>query len=259
MKKRNAFTLIELLVVIAVIAILLAILIPALRAAKNQAKKTVCSGHVIGLVLATRMYTDDWDGKTHNSPNNGLWDNGWQNPAVTKPYGPNDSYAYWGIAYFPYAKNKKIYRCPATQRVDDWPEWGAPWGRASQHYFAYCSYGLNGYITNKKLDHEFKRHSEVIAFQDHIEQKLDDNGDMFHIRQGDRVNLPQWRPSSQGGNGFVDSTWSGDQWHDTVQECFRHRGVSMTAWLDGHVTEIKESTGEDIPRKWYTGDPKDTL
>ena len=62
MKKRHAFTLIELLVVIAVIAILLAVLIPALRAAKNQAKKTVCSGHVAGLVLATRMYTDDWDG-----------------------------------------------------------------------------------------------------------------------------------------------------------------------------------------------------
>jgi len=255
MKRKKAFTLIELLVVIAIIAVLMAILMPALRAAKAQARKTVCKVHVGGLALALRMYADDYEGMTHDSPNNGLWDNAHIHPAVVKPYGPNDSLAYWGIAYFPYAENKKIYSCPAAERVDDWPENGSGWGRQMQEYFAFCSYGLNGYITNKNIDTdtEFKRQSEVIAFQDHIEQKLDDNGDMFHIRPGDRINLPQWRPSSQGGNGFVDTNWSGDQWHDTVKECFRHRGVSMTVWLDGHVTEIKETTGEDVPRRWYLG------
>lgn len=260
MKKKTAFTLIELLVVIAIIAILMAILMPALRAVKDQAKKTVCTSHVKGLVLALRMYVDDYDGKTHDSPNNGLWDNAWQNPAVVKEYDLNDSYAYWGIAYYPYAKNKKIFFCPSKIRVDDWPEWGAPWGRQSQQYFKYCSYGLNGYITNKKIDIELKQHSEIIAYQDHIEQKLDSIGsDMFCIGPGNSVNIPQWRRSSEGGNGFVDGNWSGDQWHDTVQECFRHRGGSMTIWLDGHVTEIKETTGEDIPPKWYTGNPEDTL
>jgi len=253
MPRRKAFTLIELLLVIAVIAVLLAILMPALRAARDQAKKTVCTGHIQGLVLAVRMYVDDYEGKTHKSPNNGLWDNAWQHPAIIRQYGPNEELAYWGIAYFPYAKNKKIFHCPSMKRGDDWPESGANWGRQAQQYFQYCSYGLNSYITNKKIDIEFKRLSEVIAFQDHIEQKLDDNGDMFHIRPGDRINLPQWRPRSQGGNGFVDSYWSGEQWHDTVQECFRHRRVSMTSWLDGHVTEIKETTGEDVSRAWYTG------
>ena len=48
------------------------------------------------------------------------------------------------------------------------------------------------------IDIEFKRHSEIIAYQDHIEQRLDDNGDMFYIRP------------------------------------------------------------EDIPRRWYTGNPEDT-
>ena len=248
MRIKQAFTLIELLVVIAVIAILLAILMPALRAAKDQAKRTVCTAHVKGLVLATKMYTDDWDGKTHNSPNNGLWDNAHENPTVVKPYGPNDSMAYWGIAYFPYSRNKKIFRCPSTQRVDDWPEWGDPWGLPAQHHFAYCSYGLNGYISNKKLDAEFKHLSEVIAFQDHIEQKLDDNGDMFHIRPGDGINLPQWRLG-----------WRETEFPEAVQECFRHRHISMTSWLDGHVTEIEETTGEDFSRKWYTGDPRDAI
>ena len=107
--KNKAFTLIELLVVIAIIAILMAILMPALRAAKDQARKAVCKVHVGGLVLALRMYADDYDGKTHNSPNNGLWDNAHIGPNIVKPYGPNDGYAYWGIAYFPYAENKKIF------------------------------------------------------------------------------------------------------------------------------------------------------
>ncbi len=269
MNYKKAFTLIELLVVIAIIAILLAILMPALRSAKAQARKAVCKVHVGGLGLALKMYADDYDGYTHNSPNNGLWDNEHVGLPKVTPYGPNDSLAYWGIAYYPYAENKKIFACPAAERVDDWPEWGPPWGRQAQHYFAYCSYGLNGYVSqvrditnstkkrNTNIYYDFKRHAETIAFQDHIEQKLDDNGDMFHIRPGDRVNLPQWRPSSQGGTGFVDSTWSGDQWHDTVKECYRHRGISLTVWLDGHVSEIKESTGEDVPRRWYLGQVED--
>ena len=244
MKMRKAFTLIELLVVIAMIALLLSILMPALRAAKEQAKKTVCTGHIKGLVLAVRMYADDYDGKTHDSPNYGLWDNAWQNPPVVKKYGPNDNMAYWGVAYEPYAKNRKIFRCPSTKRVDDWPENGSPWGLPAQKYFKYCSYGLNGYITDKKIDFEFKHHSEVIAFQDHIEQLLDDNGDMFHIRPEENINLTQWRNGGTLGD-----------FPEAVQECFRHRGVSMTSWLDGHVTGIKENTGEDVYRKWYTGQP----
>jgi prepilin-type N-terminal cleavage/methylation domain-containing protein/prepilin-type processing-associated H-X9-DG protein len=246
MKKKRAFTLIELLVVIAMIALLMAILMPALRAAKDQAKKTVCTGHIQGLVLAVRMYVDDYDGKTHDSPNNGLWDNEHESPLAPTDYGPNDSMAYWGIAYFPYAKNKKIFHCPAMKRVDDWPEWGAPWGRPSQKYFQYCSYGLNNYITDKKIDLVLKRHSEVIAFQDHIEQRLDGiSSDMFCIGPGANINLTQWRNGGTNGD-----------FPEAVQECFRHRGASITVWLDGHVTEIDETTGEDVPTRWYTGESR---
>jgi len=91
----------------------------------------------------------------------------------------------------------------------------------------------------------------VIVFQDHIEQKLDGaSSDMLCIGPGVGVNLRQWRPRSQGGEGFVDTYWRD---HDTVKECFRHTGLSNLCWLDGHVSGIKETTGEDVPVSWYTG------
>ena len=240
MKRQDAFTLIELLVVIAIIALLMGILLPSLARARDQAKKVVCIAHMKGLGVALRMYVDDYNGKTHNAPNVGLWDNAYESPAIVRKYLPNDDMAYWGVAYEPYAKNKKIFRCPATKRVDDWPEWG--WGISYQQYFKYCSYGLNGYISDKKIDQIFKKHDDLIAFQDHIEQKLDDNGDMFYIQPGASINLTQWRNGGTLGN-----------FPEAVQECFRHMGVSNTCWLDGHVSGIRETTGEDVPAYWYTG------
>jgi prepilin-type processing-associated H-X9-DG protein len=38
-----------------------------------------------------------------------------------------------------------------------------------------------------------------------------------------------------------------------VGECFRHSRTSNTCWLDGHVSGIRESTGEDVPTYWYDG------
>lgn len=236
---------IELLVVIAVIALLMALLVPALARAREQAKKVVCTAHVKGLGVALRMYVDDYDGRTHDSPNQGLWDNAFEGGTTVIKYKANDSLAYWGIAYEPYARNKKIFRCPATRRVDDWPENG--WGRMYQPYFRYCSYGLNGYIKNQKIDHAFKKHNELIAFQDHLEQRLEVTNDSFTVSQGANINLTQWRNGGTNGD-----------FPEAVQECFRHLGMSMTCWLDGHVSGIRETTGEDVPRHWYTGKETDT-
>lgn len=242
---KRAFTLIELLVVIAIIALLLAILIPSLNLARGQVKKIVCQAHLKGLGVAILMYVDDYDGQTANVRNNGRWrDYGYGSGKTGKWLSASDNYAYWGIAYVKYASNRKVFHCPAAGRVDDW------WHPEDLPLYKFCSFGLNGYTHNDYGESEhikvttFKRPTEVILAQDHVEQLLDDNagGDMFYIPPGQTINLVQWRT---GGLAV--------EYPEAVQECFRHHGISSTLWLDGHLSEIQETTGEDIPPTWYTG------
>ncbi len=61
------FTVIELLAVIAIIGILSAILLPALSKARVMAKKSNASGDIHQLVVALRMYAEDWGTYPTNS------------------------------------------------------------------------------------------------------------------------------------------------------------------------------------------------
>ena len=73
---RRAFTLIELLVVIAIIAVLAAILFPVFAKVRENARRTVCLSNMKQIVLATQMYSADYDGyfpRIQGSDGNGNW------------------------------------------------------------------------------------------------------------------------------------------------------------------------------------------
>lgn len=96
--KRVGFTLIELLVVIAIIAILAAILFPVFAQAKVAAKKAADISNLKQNMLATLMYSSDYDDILPHT--------NWQEDYV------------FAARVLPYTKNKDIFRNPSAA----WPQ-----------------------------------------------------------------------------------------------------------------------------------------
>jgi prepilin-type N-terminal cleavage/methylation domain-containing protein len=109
--KQRAFTLIELLVVIAIIAILAAILFPVFAQAKAAAKRAASLSNTKQEVLASLMYSNDFDdnfcAEGEPKPENN-W--GWQ--------------MTWQMETLPYIKNYGILMDPSDGHKDD--GWSGP-------------------------------------------------------------------------------------------------------------------------------------
>ncbi len=94
MKTPRAFTLIELLVAIAVIAILVAFLMPALRQAREKARRVNCLANLKNLGIALRTYASEFD--------------------EYFPTGNNAS-GLEKLLKQRYVRTTKIYICPSTE------------------------------------------------------------------------------------------------------------------------------------------------
>jgi prepilin-type N-terminal cleavage/methylation domain-containing protein/prepilin-type processing-associated H-X9-DG protein len=115
MPRRNGFTLIELLVVIAIIAVLMGILMPALRKARDQAKRIHCLSNVKTLTLGWLMYKDDNDDKlVPGKMGKGKWVLAPPDYADTE----EQKDAIKDGVLFPYVgKTVDVYHCPADRRT----------------------------------------------------------------------------------------------------------------------------------------------
>ena len=97
--KSGGFTLIELLVVISIIGILIALLLPAVQAAREIARQTICLNNVAQLGLAAHNYEYHFEAFP---------------PGVTNPVGPirNEAqgiHVSWTVKLLPYMEQQAVF------------------------------------------------------------------------------------------------------------------------------------------------------
>jgi prepilin-type N-terminal cleavage/methylation domain-containing protein/prepilin-type processing-associated H-X9-DG protein len=252
MDKRKGFTLIELLVVIAIIALLLALLIPALDAARQKALDIRCTSHLRQIAIALMIYIDDNDGempwvgddRLDRKCNFYLWND----PTTGDPKTMFDDDAYWGIHFLNYIKTRVIFGCPAFKDVAA----DLMYAGADPMLINEAAYGLNAYTTNRNAT-EIRIPANFIYCTDHVEPRDDDySRDLFHNDGPGTLNLRDFRP---GGDPDRMKEYRGIFRHAIkFRDDYKTGGKANILWLDGHVEWLWETTGDDVPEKWYTGD-----
>ena len=99
-KKSRGFTLVELLVVIAIIGVLVALTLPAVQAAREAARRTVCQNNLRQLALSVHEYHDAY-GKVP------LLYNGWQNPQSGVLFGLQSH--SWRSVLLPFLEQQNLH------------------------------------------------------------------------------------------------------------------------------------------------------
>ena len=252
MRKHKGFTLIELLVVIAIIAVLLAIMLPSMSKVRERVRETACKSNLRNVGVAVAMYLDAYDRRLSPAdPGNGFV---WYDAAKNR-YTPATaaSRTYWGVHYWDFLKETKIFGCPSLQRVPEgliynYSDYPNP-AEVIQH----AAYGLNHHPQARgRNTNTIYRMDEFLFCSDHTEPRCEAGlGDGFHNNDvpGGR-NLTQYR---EGSSRFF-----------AYRQIFRHNirysdpgrtgGRATLLWLDGHVSSLNETNGDDFPLRWYTGD-----
>lgn len=247
--RTKAFTLIELLVVIAVIALLMAILMPALQKAKEGAREVKCRSNLRNVGVGLTMFLQENDFKPLNcDTTNGFY---WYNSAGDlRP--PTDGDAYWGVAYASYFKNPGICGCPSFRSVAEGLIYNV-----SPRLIYDAAYSISRYLWwNPKTSKErgtvstIRHQSEFIVAHDHVEPKLEQGViDMFHNNGEGTMNLTAYREG--GGRAKF---YRGIFRHSIrSNEAYKTGGRANILWLDAHVSSLDETTGDDIPEWYYSG------
>ena len=243
--RRKAFTLIELLVVIAIIAMLLAILVPSLNVAKEKARELVCKTHLKGIGLGMLIYIEENDGRIYPNITNMYM---WYVPSGAnqgEEISPDDPDAYWGVAYRDVIESTKVFGCPSFQRPID-----SLYANMPPELLKEAAFAINSDITDFDKIAEIKSPSFFIICHDHQEPRIENgSNDHFHNDGPGTMNVRQYR---QGGNReefyrnlFRHSTRFSDDW--------KTGGKANILWLDGHVSPLAETTGDNVPIRWYEG------
>lgn len=236
-RRRSAFSLIELLVSISLIALLIAILLPALSAARNQGRSTVCLSNLGQLGKAFLMYAGDyndrcmplayWSEETIGSGPVLYW---W---GTNDPQGVDHTRGF----VWPYLAStlgeRTVFECP-LQPPDSYRPQGAARGITS-------TYGYNGYYLSPPQTPGW-------AFQIGHRPWLD----LGHVIDSARVFAFADTLIDLGGQQPFNTAlldpprlYAGGSWSTNANPttAFRHANGAQAVHVDGHAERYLVQTG----------------
>jgi prepilin-type N-terminal cleavage/methylation domain-containing protein/prepilin-type processing-associated H-X9-DG protein len=209
-RKRIHFTLIELLVVIAIIAILASMLLPALKNARESAKKIDCTNRLKNTGSAFLMYSSDWEGYLPAiAPGNNSY-NGWW-----IALGSYLGYKDWELGTYPCGCfDPTLFWCPSADQ-DATPV-------NATLFPGIRGYGRGRYITAPISTNYF----DIL---DEYQKITKANNPSMRILAGDSTGF------SFGGYWDFDNDSDGYMFR-------RHGNVINILYVDGHVNFLTEKT-----------------
>lgn len=219
-RDHKAFTLIELLVAGAVIAILAALLLPAVSRTKESARRTKCIGNLRQLGIAGQLYWDDHQGLAfpyHAGETNGgnLWWFGWlsRGSEQTRVFDARPG------ALYPYLQSRGVEVCPSLNYRASYFKTkarGAAYGYGYNRLFTIPGGTLNvSHISNPSAKLFLADAAQVNTFQAPASARNPMLEEFY----------------------YVDSNRSYPNGH------FRHAGLGMVVFVDGHVAAEKPLPG----------------
>jgi len=73
---------------------------------------------------------------------------------------------------------------------------------------------------------------------------------------GDEPMSYGWTDMSVPSKKLRETMWRKGGIQAISRKTDKGTGTSSDHWLDGHVTSIEETTGDDVPERWYSGERK---
>jgi prepilin-type N-terminal cleavage/methylation domain-containing protein/prepilin-type processing-associated H-X9-DG protein len=238
-QETRAFTLLEILVVVAIIALMIGILVPALRAARDSAKATVCGTNLHQLGVANEMYL---------TQNKAYPPHKWKLPNLTKEY--------WPYAVAVYLSSKDVQQCPMV------PNWSV--GRNNSYGYNYKYLGSLR-LNDRSPTAPFERFpvrsipspAMTIAYGDsdgtgwknmyQANDATDPDAIGHHGYALDPTFIPTYSLSSLNSEGIPDP-WSYRNYRSYISN--RHKGGSNAEYVDGHVDRIRPKQVYQSNRFW---------
>ncbi len=251
--RKQGFTLIELLVVIAIIAILMSVLMPALRLARDHAKRVHCLSNVRTLTLGYLMYKDEHDGRIvpgHTDPGNWVL----RPPSGDAPLKAKLDTIRNGLLYKYVGETVDVYRCPADFRLKH------------ANAVAFRSYSLpggangetTGNMTPAKKYSEIQRPAEKYLFLEDIDPRGYNIGSwIMHFSPDHWVDpLAVWH-KRQSVMGFADGRAVLHRWEDKSFLDWSHKATFEPETFGFEMTPPANEQNDitfmtrGYPAKWH--------